>query len=247
MKENKNLRRRTFSGLKVAFVLFISTAFLPTVAYSQAGQSQIGSGIGLLTYTGDTHPNFSLDTPGLLGRYFYRIHASNIVVFKLSIALGIVEGRDSNMTNSFRQTRNFDFSTFIGMADLSLEYHFFNYNSKRPKILNPYLQLGVGALRFMPRLKTGQQTIISETDLVGYSPVIPVGIGVKHIFAKYLELSVQAGIVFTFTNGLDGIEYSQDFSKFRNSNRVAADQLQFFEVSLSYSFFELYCPDHYLF
>ena len=89
--------------------------------------------------------------------------------------------------------------------------------------LDCYLFTGIGALAY--NVKPNDKLAPRATSTKGFTPVIPIGIGVKLVYSSDLNFGVELGGRFTFTDNIDG--YTSQYSK---SN----DRYLFFNFNCTY-------------
>ena len=79
------------------------------------------------------------------------------------------------------------------------------------KVFHPYLMVGVGGLFFTPKAKyEGEKYFLRplRTEAVDYSPftiVIPAGLGINYKLNAFLDVTLEGGFRFTFTDYLDDV------------------------------------------
>lgn len=201
------------------FLLFYLLPYLPVEAqsfyrYEKDARLSVILGTGLNNYYGelnDAHTfkpnNFNLSA-GVQYPLTSRINLrGELMFYKLSAA-----DKDAP-AESGRQQRNlsfrantFDF-TLTGMINLLPEY----LTWKQTRNFNPYLFAGVGFTYINPEAKyEGVWYALrpQQTEGVAYkavSPVFPVGLGLKYVLNKNVELMAECSYRFTTTDYLDDV------------------------------------------
>lgn len=179
-------------------------------------------------YFGDF--DFSATRPSFYvgGRY----KLSPLFSTKVNLALGWVTGNDKWSTDIGRQSRNLNFSSVIFEQSAVLEMNIIKENnakrwSKRRKkrvraySVNLYTFLGVGGFYFSPQayvlddegdkvwynlhdIGTEGQTITGN-NYSRYSVCIPFGLGFKYGLNRKLDIGVEYGYRYTFTDYIDDV------------------------------------------
>lgn len=207
-----------------------------TTAFGQA--IEIGGGLGGFNYSGDLVRGYKfLDTrPGIFG--FYKYNLSDIVSTRISLSYGGITGSDDDPIDPAAELRNASFSANILEAAWTFEYNFLDYkHEKSPIKWSPYFFTGFGFSR------------ITGLDLEDYNkiqPVIPIGLGVKHLLGKRYSLGFEVGARKTFFDLLDEVSDGDITNKnFQYGNPSNDDWYYFFGFSFSYIFYNIPCPFQY--
>lgn len=211
------------------------------VNFKSNGQAiELGGGIGGVNYAGDLVRgyNFKHIRPGIFG--FYKYNFSDVVSTRISLTVGKVAGDDSNPIDPAANLRDATFSATVMEGALTFEYNFLDYkHDKSPIKWSPYLFGGFGFARF-----SGVDTDESFNEI---QPVIPIGIGVKHLVGKRFSAGFELGARKTFFDLLDGISGGDVSNKnFQFGNPSDNDWYYFFGISLSYIFYNIPCPFPYI-
>lgn len=198
-----------------ALVVFIGDMAIAQTFYSRSRNRQwsIAGGMGIGSYFGDlNNPGDIIDvTPdatfGLRYRFTNRLSVGgNFTWFML-------RGDDKEADSEGRAIRNLSFTSqnFEGMIYAMLDaYPVGNRFYQRP-IVNPYTYVGIGLLYYNPRAELNgewHQLRPLQTEGVAYSaitPVIPLGIGFKFRATPFINIVLEGGYRFTFTDYLDDV------------------------------------------
>ena len=234
-----SVRRRLFYiSLKGFFLTFLGLVLLRTNADAQA--IELGAGIGATNYAGDLVRgyNFKHIRPGVLG--FYKFNFSDVVSTRVSLTIGKVAGDDSNPIDAAADLRDASFSATVMEGAITFEYNFLDYkHDKSPVKWSPYFFGGFGFARF--------SGIDSDQDFNDIQPVIPIGIGFKHLVGKKFSAGLELGARKTFFDLIDGISDGDVTNKnFQTGNPSDNDWYYFFGISLSYIFYNIPCPFQYV-
>jgi hypothetical protein len=207
------------------------------LALSVSGQrSEVGFGIGTLTYTGDLVRTFSPVNLKPAGTIFYRNNISKVVSFRTTLTAGNLSASEVPL-DAAANIRNASFNIFLFEAALGFEYHFLDWrDSKRPMRYTPYLFAGFGLFGI-----SGY-----DTKPVEYSNVqgtIPFGGGFKYIVNPKHYLSFEVGIRKTFFDYLDNISGGDQTQKnYQYGNPNDYDNYFFVGFTLTRTFYDIPCP-----
>ncbi|MFN8240693.1 MAG: hypothetical protein U0X39_08075 [Bacteroidales bacterium] len=136
------------------------------------------------------------------------------------------------------ETRGFESKTLFVEPSILAEYYFIkykggsNYTYSRGKRryyqpllsgIDMYMFAGIGAIAFT--VNHNDIPVVGTTKEGGFSPVIPVGIGINKIYSRYLNFGLEVGGRYAFSDYLEG--YSSEFSR-------SKDIYYFVNLSLTY-------------
>ncbi len=139
---------------------------------------------------------------------------------RLSMSYGSLHATDKRGSN---EARGYEASIFIFEPVLLGEYSFVKNQAENSylftkgqrsgismllKSLDVYAFSGIGGLSYNVRPNDGLASIGNETS--GFTGVIPVGVGANLIFSPELNLGIEIGGRYTFTDNLDC--YTSQFS-----------------------------------
>jgi hypothetical protein len=143
------------------------------------------------------------------------------ITARFNMAFGALYATDSRGTN---ETRGYASSTFFLEPSLMGEYHFSiatkkpNYFSQKGRHavfltflsnLDYYAFAGLGAVSYT--VKPNDALAAKNMKTGGFAAVIPFGVGINTSLSKYINVGVEYGIRYAFTDYLDG--YSSPYSK----------------------------------
>ena len=207
---------------------------------SLAQKSEIGAGIGALTYTGDLSPTYRIQDNRPGGILYYRNNLSNVVSLRYAITGGMLQGNDNNAVDVFGALRDASFDIIILEPSVTIEYNFLDYKEKNSIIdFSPYFFAGAGFFTFF-----GQEA--SEAEYSTIQPTIPFGLGMKYNLSRNWRLNFEFGARMTFFDYIDNI--SEPIIPDKNTqygNPFDKDTYYFFGISLSYAFYPVICPFDY--
>ncbi len=223
-------------GKTLAVFPFFCLLLLPFLAISQS--TEIGGGIGGLSYTGDLNRGYGLLQNRPAATVFHRTNLSDVVSFKVGITAGKVASSDEKgAIDVFSNQRNASFDVFIFEASGVLEYHFLDWRSERSLIRwTPYVFGGIGIFAM-----SGHQNKPEEYSNV--QPVLPFGFGFKYILNPKWYLGFEAGARKTFFDYLDNVsEGNPAIKNYQYGNTNDNDMYYYVGFTINYSFYTIPCP-----
>lgn len=132
-----------------------------------------------------------------------------------------VSGADKFAPDStFERQRNLSFQSRNFELNLQALIYLNHYpeSFRKRKAWDPFISAGVGVVRYNPSTILDEETVFLrdiKTEGVSYGNyalVLPVGLGVKASVTRYLNVILEAGYRFTFTDYLDDVSGNfQDF------------------------------------
>ena len=149
------------------------------------------------------------------------------MALKLNLLYGYTTGTDKGSIHEYRS--DFSYATSLFEQSVTYEYYFIpedkirtssaSYN--RRGMLNNYSRTaiyafaGIGGVFYIPKF-TGTIADPANEFLKGggYTPVIPVGLGLKYIYNEHLVFGFELGGRYTFTKNMEG--YTSSYSKGNN-------------------------------
>jgi hypothetical protein len=200
--------------------------------------TEIGGGIGGISYTGDLNRGYDLLQNRPAFTVFHRTNMSDFFSFKVGITAGKLVGSDRKTgIDAFADQRNDSFDMFLLEASGVMEYHFLDWKSNKSLIRwTPYVFGGVGVM-FM----SGQQNKPEEYSNV--QPVIPFGVGFKYILNPKWYIGVEGGARKTFFDYLDNVsEGNQALKNYQYGNVNDNDMYYFVGFTVNYAFYTIPCP-----
>jgi hypothetical protein len=226
--------------VQVGSVFFVSSA-------KAQNTSELGVGIGALNYKGDLSPAYQFENNRPALTIFYRKDVSVPITLRGAFSGGMLQANDLNVQgangdiaplHNYRRA-----STKGGLAEASaiIEYNFFDFHNRKNKIhFTPYVFIGVAG--FYANTKTIYDSPVTEflnTKGAMLGVAIPVGVGIKYALSPRWNLGLEAGARKTFTDELDHLSDQNAFL----ANRNTKDWYFYNGVSVSYTFYKIYCPD----
>lgn len=209
--------------------LLVAGLFLVGTGAS-AQRYEVGGALGGMLYKGDVAPSLNprFYRPG--GGVFFRYHVSRSLALRTQLALGQVAAADRLSRDPFQQARNYEFRTNLAELTLDAQYKFRNFAPLRnAKNWTPYLFGGIGFMTANPQ--------------VGRRRMHPLGVGVQYEFRRPWSIGVEFGTRFTRTDLLDNLGPAQNTAKLQQGNPTLKDHYTFTAITLSYTFYQIFCPE----
>ncbi|UPL49423.1 type IX secretion system protein PorG [Hymenobacter sublimis] len=232
----------------LAGVLPVGSVFFAYTATAQ-NTSEIGIGLGGLTYKGELSPNYQFrnNRPALTA--FYRKDVSAPITLRAGFTAGLLRADDGNVQGAngriapLAEYRNANMKGSLLEASGVVEYNFFDYHDRRDKVhFTPYVFVGLAG--FYANTQTASSANPQLDRKAGMiNLAIPAGLGFKYALSDHWNLGLEAGARKTFTDQLDHID-----GKSRGQNDLIGnshDQDWYFYngLSISYTFYKIRCPD----
>lgn len=204
-----NILHRCF----LAILLVATGVFTSTAQYTE-----VGAFLSASNYIGDLQQQLESSeyNPGIgLQVRFVRSKRLSLQghFYKLRIS-----GKDENSLSELRQARNLSVRTDIYELGFQAEFNLSPYEIKAGKISAPYIFAGVSGMYFNPQasymgtwrdlqpLGTEGQTLNGNDDKYSvFAPAIPFGIGFRFNLFERINLNLEMGMRYTFTDYLDDI------------------------------------------
>lgn len=224
--------------LRIGFPIFLAMLLMSYSGFSQS--TEIGLGLGVMSYSGDLTRTIDVSQlqPAIQG--FHRTNINNTISFKAAITAGKLKGKDKTSLDVFSLNRNASFNIFVIEASGTFEYHFLHWRSSKSNLRwTPYFVAGVGLLNI-----SGHQSSFEEYSNI--QPVIPFGFGFKYILNPKWYIGLEGVARKTFFDYLDNVSQSSTTIKnYQNGNFTDNDMYYYVAFSLNYSFYKIPCPYSY--
>lgn len=198
---------------------------LPLFSNAQTGWD-FGLLIGVSNYQGDlvksTLPSFKQSD--LAVSLAFKRYIDTRLAIRGNVAFGKISGSDMNYPDDvFRAKRGVSFESSILELAVMAEFEplgeaRFISNNGNNKVVSPYVFVGLGMSVVDPNVdlsnfKGGDelQALMAKdiaASSAGFKVVLPVGLGFKFDISNQLQIGLEAGIRYPFTDHLDGISFS---------------------------------------
>lgn len=228
----------------LACLVQAGSVFFASSAIAQ-NTSEIGVGIGGLTYKGELAPTYQFKNNRPALSIFYRKDVSAPVTLRGALVGGFLRADDGNVKGendataplpAYRQANMK--GNLLELAG-TLEYNFFDYHNRRDKIhFTPYVFVGLAGFYAHTITKSAAFADLNTSGSM-ISVAVPAGIGLKYAMSRHWNLGLEVGARKTFTDKLDRI--SDQSAILANSHDK--DWYFYNGVSVSYTFYKIRCPE----
>lgn len=211
----------------LSFIVLFLTAVQMNAQDDLEYRMEIGAGIGVVSYEGDFNGNILKDMQPI-GSLIARRVINPYMAICLSANYGKLKGSSADVRTYYPQYQELPYEFDRSLVDVSLtyEYNFWPYGTghdyRGAKPLTPFIFGGVGA------------TYVKGDNEHAFTANMPLGVGLKYKVAERVNIGLEWGIHFSFSDKLDGVEdpYGiQSSGLFKNTDCYSA-----FQVTLTYNF-----------
>jgi hypothetical protein len=221
------------SSLKTFITILLIALCIST---SDAQEGEVGFGIGGLTYTGELERGYNFLNNRPAATVFYRVNLNEGLALKFPITFGLLRDSDNNPTDPFASQRNASMNIFLMEGSLQFEYNFLKFRDNIYQRWSPYFFGGIGLFLFSGE---GERT----TQYSNIQVALPFGMGIKYIMNPRWVVGVEFGFRKTFFDYLDNIsEGDPTLKNYQYGNQLENDWYYFLGITLSYTFYKIYCP-----
>lgn len=213
---------------RTLFLLLIQAVFaLPSHAqYDDEYRWEIGVGAGTMAYEGDFNGNILKNWQPAVRAVLRRVINPYMDV-ALNVSYGKLAGNPADVETHYPDAEQLKkFSNPCVDAGVRYEYNFWPYGTgldyRGAKRLTPFVFGGVG----LTYASTDEKSLVTAN--------VPLGLGVKLKVATRLNLGLEWGVHFTFSDKLDGVADPYGVKStglFKNTDCYSA-----LSVTLTYSF-----------
>jgi hypothetical protein len=228
----KKYRMKVVSHTRLLFIAVLSTGFLTATSQVIFPKYEIGIKAGAFIYQGDLtpsdagsyqtlRPQSGVFVSRLLSRYFSA---------RLNFDAGSISGDDSKYSHpSFRQERNFRFSSPVYELSAQLVWDVLGKNYTRPaKSFSPYVFAGAGysyinvkrdwsrmnASVFDPESGVPAGLAADAATTLHHGVIVfPVGLGLRYALTQQFSIIGESSYRFMSTDYLDGFSLSANPSR----------------------------------
>ena len=195
---------------------------LPLLSNAQTGWD-IGLLVGIANYQGDLAKSTlpSLDQSNLAIGLSVKNYITTTIAVEGNLNFAKIDGSDLNFPeDGFRRQRAVSFESSIAEFSVVGEWEplgesRFLASTGNQVVISPYAFLGLGLSIVDPQVDysefNGDDSLLDliNSDIVAgesnFKMVIPIGIGLKIDISKEIQLGLEAGLRYPFTDYLDGI------------------------------------------
>lgn len=206
-----------------------------------AQRTEVGFGLGANSYSGDLYRGYNPIKQNFGFQAYYRVNYDKDVSFRLGLLYGGVSGDDTRPFDALGESRISSFERIFLEGSAVLEFHFLDYKHPKSTIRwSPYLFGGIGVTKYF--------NLQENDDFNSIQPVIPFGIGLKHLLGKKLIVGLEFGARKTFFDQLDGVSDNELFNKtsFQFGNPADNDWYYHVGVTVSYVIYKIQCTYRYV-
>ena len=207
---------------------------------SFAQNSEIGIELGAYNYMGDLARDYDFGNHSVGAQFFFRKHLNNAFSTRLSVGFGNLKGRDDQAFDVFSANRSASFKSNFRNLDFLLEYHFLDYrDEKLQQHWSPYLMFGLGAY-----YSNGEDNFGSTYD-TGVKLRVPIGMGIKYRLDRKWIFGIFTQVIKTYSDELDNVSaFNPNIKNYQGGNPNNDDIMFFTGISLSYTFYNVVCPQN---
>jgi hypothetical protein len=234
------MKKKILLSLQLCFV-----AILFVLSTSSFGQrSEVGFGIGTLTYTGDIARNYNFLNAKPAATAYYRANISSVISARIGTTFGKLGASDARPIDPFAAARDASFNIFLFEVASTLEYHFLDWRDmKRRLFFTPYLFTGFGIFGISGDIE-------KNAEYSNVQAAIPIGIGFKYNVNPKWYVGLEFGLRKTFFDYLDNVSAGDQTKSIQNipppatpyGNKYANDNYFFLGLTLTHTFYEIPCP-----
>ena len=230
------MMKKTIAAIVIALTAVMAAA-LPTQAQDDSYKWDIGAGVGMSGYLGDTNTSNMFKSPG------FAVSASMRYLINPRWALrGVfttlsLSGNSAGIENVWPGGETYEFKSQVYDLSVRGEANFFNYGIgetyKKLRRWTPYAALGIGAT-------------LSSCDgetAVGLS--LPMSVGVKYKLMPRLNLALEFTMTKVFGDKVDGKDLD-DLYQIKSSFLKNTDWHSSIMVSITYEFGKRCVTCHYV-
>jgi opacity protein-like surface antigen len=183
--------------------IVLSILLLAGFQFVAAQRHEFGLALGSTNYRGEMSDVINITKPDYGFGVFYRYNLNPEWSFRANFFFGEAQDNDAGSSSSFEKARNHSFKTGIVEFSAVAEYNFLDMGRdiKATYRWTPYIFGGLGYMRMQP--KNNIQPAYSLESFV-----IPMGGGVKFAITQKINLGIEMGARFTFTDYIDDIGVS---------------------------------------
>ncbi|WP_109832963.1 type IX secretion system protein PorG [Reichenbachiella versicolor] len=224
--------------VKKILPIFIS-AFILYGHLCSAQKYEFGLGLGAVSYSGDLYRGYNIIDQSFGIQGIARVNTSQDVAWKVGFLYGGIKGDDNNPIDILGEQRQASFERKFLEVSTVFEYHFIDYKNDRSLIRwSPYLFAGAGVAKFFNT---------SNSDYNSIQPILPFGLGFKHLIGKQFTASIEFGARKTFFDELDEVSDGDVTNKnYQFGNPADDDWYYHFGISISWILYKIPCTYQYV-
>ena len=218
-------------------ILFAVTAIFPArLAAQEDYRFDIGGGIGMTGYLGDSNTSNLYSAPSWDLELLFRYIGNPRWAFKTNVYIGSLRGDSGRMANVLPTENPLKFSTIFYELGEMAEFNFFNFGiGERYRNLN----------RFSPYISAGlSDTVWTVGGYTSGAFTLPFGVGAKFKVNRRLNLGLEFLMKKVFSDRLDGPALDDPLG-IESSFVKNTDWYSTLTITLSYEFSKRCATCHY--
>ena len=218
-------------------ILFAVTAIFPArLAAQEDYRFDIGGGIGMTGYLGDSNTSNLYSAPSWDLELLFRYIGNPRWAFKTNFYVGSLRGDSGRMANVLPTENTLKFSTIFYELGEMAEFNFFNFGIgeryRKLKRFSPYITAGLSA------------TVWTVGGYTSGAFTLPFGVGAKFKVNRRLNLGLEFLMKKVFSDRLDG-PLLDDPLGIESSFVKNTDWYSTLTITLSYEFSKRCATCHY--
>ena len=199
----------------IIFIFFFISHFITL----NAQFVEVGGFVGVLSFNGDVNVGGVLTNSDAAFGAFLRCTPNSRLSVKLGFLKGNLVANDRNSLEPKIRERNFNLKSDLMEFSLSTEFNILSFNPRiESQVFTPYIGLGISIIKFNPKTNYNNEWIELQPlgtegqGLNGYpepykliQATIPVLCGIKYSIGEQINIGLEFGYRFTFTDYLDDV------------------------------------------
>jgi hypothetical protein len=206
-------------------------------AFAKAQTYEIGVFAGGSNVIGDVGNTNYINPSGLALGGILKWNRSDRHSFRASLIGTFLKGDDASSNEVSRNLRGLEFNNKLIEGSIGIEFDFWEYDLHSGKTeFTPYLFTGISGIYHSETMLNSNANGF-RFDGWSFNLAVPIVFGVKTNLSRNLEIALEVGARYTFTDNLDGSFPSgdnMDQLKFGNINNK--DWFVFSGITVSYAF-----------
>lgn len=221
--------------LALISAILVATSLSTVSAQESKYRFDIGAGVGMSGYLGDTNNSNPYKHPGWAAEASFRYIIDTRWAIRGIFKTQSISGDSQDFDIVYPDGKNYQFKSQVYDLGARGEFNFFSYGMgetyKKLRRWSPYLTLGIGA------------TLSSTDSKTAFAMNIPMGLGVKYKLRERLNLGLEFTMHKVFGDKVDGIRDPYEIASSFTKNTDWYSSLMF---SITYEFGERCETCHYV-
>lgn len=196
------------------------------------GKSNFIGDIGETKFVNPLYNNISKDW---ISGISFKWNRSPRHSYRLTYIYTDLAANDLNSNDPRRIERGYFFRTPLSEFSIGMDFNFIDFDLHQPyNIITPYISTGIIHSKFKEQKLI--EGIITRQDFSEITIGIPIILGIKYRFLNNFILSVETGARYTFTDKIDGNNYTDEIINYNFGNTNNNDWYMFTIMNISYTF-----------